>query len=149
MSQDWQEVTGEFGKSIRWTEEPQRQWEKENSVYIGTEVHGILDDIRRNVGENDANIYEIFTAEAGLVSVWDTTVLADKMKKVMVGAEVKITYEGDVKPKSGGKAYKQFKVLFRETPDPEFQKTIDGLRSKESAMTAEELASSVGGEVTE
>jgi hypothetical protein len=128
MSNEWQEVSGEFGKSIRWTEEPVREWEKENSIYVGTEVHGILDDIRTGIGENDSNIYEIFTAEHGLVSVWDTTVLRDKMKKVMVGCEVKIKFEGEQKPKSGGKAYKKFSVLFRETPDAEFKKVIDGLR---------------------
>ena len=127
---EWKEVTGEFGKSVRWTEEPQREWEKENTVFTGGEVHGILDDIRRGVGENEANIYEIFTAEYGPVSVWDTTVLADKMKKVLVGSEVKITYEGEVKPKTGGKAYKQFKVLYREDVDADLQKVIDGLRLK-------------------
>ncbi len=127
---EWKEVTGEFGKSVRWTEEPQREWEKENTIWTNGEVHGILDDIRRGVGENEANIYEIFTAEYGPVSVWDTTVLADKMKKVMVGSEVKITFEGEVKPKTGGKAYKQFKVLYREDVDPELEKVIDGLRLK-------------------
>lgn len=127
---EWKEVTGEFGKSVRWTEEPQREWEKENTIWTKGEVHGILDDIRRNVGENEANIYEIFTAEYGPVSVWDTTVLADKMKKVMVGSEVKITYEGEVKPKNGGKAYKQFKVLYREDVDVDLQEVINGLRLK-------------------
>lgn len=136
--EELKEVTGEFGKSIRWTEEPMREWEKENSIYVGKEVHGILDDIRANIGENDANIYEIFTKDNGLVSVWDTTVLRDKMKKVMIGSEVKIVYEGDVKPKSGGKAYKQFRVLFRETPDPELAKAIESLRVKE-AIGGEEL----------
>ena len=147
---DWQEVTGEFGKSIRWTEQPVREWEKENSIYVGKEVHGILDDVRKNIGENNANIYEIFTAEYGQVSVWDTTVLADKMKKVLVGSEVKIIYEGEVKPKSGGKAYKQFRVLHRETPDPEFVKVIDGLRAKEAnADGAQEIADAVGGEIVQ
>ena len=127
---DWKEVTGEFGKSVRWTEEPQREWEKENTIWTNGEVHGILDDIRRGVGENEANIYEIFTAEYGPVSVWDTTVLADKMKKVLVGSEVKITFDGEVKPKTGGKAYKQFKVLYREDVDADLQKVIDGLRLK-------------------
>jgi hypothetical protein len=135
---EWQEVTGEFGKSVRWTEEPQREWEKENTIYTNKEVHGILDNIRKGVGENEANIYEIFTAEFGPVSVWDTTVLADKMKKVMVGAEVKIVYEGEVKPKTGGKAYKQFKVLFREDVDAELEKVISGLRLK-AAVGGEEL----------
>jgi hypothetical protein len=127
---EWKEVTGEFGKSVRWTEEPQREWEKENTIFTNKEVHGILDDIRKGVGENDANIYEIFTAEYGPVSVWDTTVLADKMKKVMIGSEVKITFEGEVSPKTGGKAYKQFKVLYREDVDADLQKVIDGLRLK-------------------
>jgi len=127
---DWKEVTGEFGKSVRWTEEPQREWEKENTIWTNGEVHGILDDIRKGVGENEANIYEIFTAEYGPISVWDTTVLADKMKKVLVGSEVKITYEGEVKPKTGGKAYKQFKVLYREDVDEDLRKVIDGLRLK-------------------
>lgn len=144
MSQDFKEVTGEFGKSVRWTEEPQREWEKENSIYTNKEVHGILDDIRTGVGENDASIYEIFTVNYGLVSVWDTTVLKDKMKKVMVGEEVKITYEGEVKPKTGGKAYKQFKVLHREEVDAELEKTINGLRAKESIEGVEVSAEEVG-----
>lgn len=132
---DWKEVTGEFGKSVRWTEDPQREWEKENTVYTKGEIHGILDNVRKGVGENEASIYEIFTAEYGPVSVWDTTVLADKMKKVMIGSEVKITFEGEVKPKTGGKAYKQFKVLYREDVDPELEKVINGLRLKENFGT--------------
>lgn len=126
---EWKEVTGEFGKSVRWTEEPQREWEKENTIWTEGEVHGVLENIRKGVGENEATIYEIFTANYGPVSVWDTTVLADKMKKVMVGCEVKISFEGEVKPKTGGKAYKQFKVLYREDVDPELQKAIDGFKT--------------------
>ena len=132
------EVTGEFGKSIRWTELASGPWEEENSIFLGAEVHGILEDIRTNVGENDANIYEIFTVENGLISVWDTTVLKDKMKKIMVGSEVKIVYEGDVKPKAGGKAYKTFKVLYSESPDEDLIGSINALKLKED-MGGEEV----------
>lgn len=143
---EWQEVTGEFGKSIRWTEEPARQWEEENSIFIGTEVHGILEDIRENIGENDSRIFEIYTPadEIGLVSVWENTVLADKMKKVMIGSEVKIEYLGEVKPKSGGKNYKQFKVLYRENPDKALMEVINAMKLKEMAEGKEVTAEEAG-----
>lgn len=141
---EWQEVTGEFGKSIRWTEKPMRQWEEENSIYIGEEVHGILEDIRTDIGENASKIYEIYTAVAGLVSVWESTVLADKMKKVMIGSEVKIKFTGEVKPKSGGKNYKTFQVLFRDTPDPELVKLINAEKAKATLEGKEVDPESVG-----
>jgi len=134
-SQEWQEVSGEFSKSIRWTQEPSGPWEKENSEFVGEEIHGILDDIRTNIGQNNVNIYEVFTALHGLVSVWDTTVLSDKMKKVMTGEEVKITYNGLQTPKTGGKAYKTFTILHR-SPDADLTKVIDGLRTKKTEETS-------------
>jgi cytochrome c1 len=136
--EEWNEVSGEFGKSVRWTEEAKSTWEGENSVYVGDEIHGLLDSKREGVGDNAANIYEIMTTDHGMLSVWDTTVLRDKMTKVMIGQEVKIVYKGETKPKGGGKPYKTFAVFYKD-PSDDFLKEIN--LAKVKAMSgAEEVA---------
>ena len=121
----WQEVASEFGKSIRWHEQPRDTKEAEKTIYLGDTIHGIYEGKRENVGENNATVYSIQTVDHGLVSVWDTTVLRDKMKKTFEGNEIRIVRLGEVKPKGGGKAYYNFQVFQRE-PDKELLGKIMG-----------------------
>lgn len=113
---EWQEVTGEQGRTVRWTEEAKNDKEKEKTVYVGTVIEGVYENKRTNVGENGATVYEVRTEEHGLLSVWDTTVLRDKMSKVAVGSKVRIEMTGSQKPKNGGKAYFLFKVFHAPAP---------------------------------
>jgi hypothetical protein len=114
--EQWEEVQGEQGKLIRWNEEPENAAQKEKTIFVGTEIMGIYEDKRENVGENAANIYNIRTAEHGLLSVWGTTVLDDKFESIAVSSEVKIVMTGKQKPKNGGKAYFCFTVSKRPGP---------------------------------
>jgi len=114
MKVEWQEAGGEFGTTLRWTEEPKNAWETENTEYLGDDIEGVLENRRENVGENDANVYEIRMEDENLVSIFGNTVLNDKMSKVMVGYLVKIKYLGEKKSKTGGKTYKDFQVFYKE-----------------------------------
>lgn len=125
------EVVGDMGKAVRWTEQPKNDKEKENTIFVGDTVHGILENVRHGVGENNATIYEINTLDHGVLTIWDTTVLHDKMRKVLVGYEVKIVYTGEQSPKGGGKAYKTFQVFYGEEPDADMVKKLDEARLKE------------------
>lgn len=121
----WQEVAQEQGKSVRWAEKPTNDWQKDNTHFFGTTVSGVYKEKRTGVGANDATIYEIKSKEHGLLSVWSTTVLADRMSEVPVGAEVKIECTGEAKTKVGNKPYSLFKVMFRETPMEEVKPEDD------------------------
>lgn len=112
----WQKVETEQGKSVRWAKEPKGAWQTENTEFFGTSIEGVYRQKREGVGANSATIYEIKSKEHGLLSVWSTTVLADRMSDVPVGAEVKIECTGEAKSKSSGKMYETFEVMFRETP---------------------------------
>lgn len=116
MTEEWKEVTGEQGKNIRWTEEPKDEKAREKTVYVGTVIEGVYENKRTGVGENGATIYEVRHAEHGLLSIWDTTVLADKMKKVAVGSKVRIEMTGTQKQKIGNKTYSLFKVFHAPAP---------------------------------
>jgi len=116
MTEQWSEVIGEQGKIVRWNEVPKDDTQKEKTVYVGPVVQGVLEDVREHIGENDAKMYVIRTEEHGLLSVWGTTVLNDKLESLTVGTEVKIELTGTQKPKAGGKAYFVFKVFSRQAP---------------------------------
>lgn len=114
--QEWQEVGSEYSVTVRWTEEPNNKWEKENTEYLGDTIQGIFENKMTNIGQNSSNLYKIKTEEHGMLNFWGSTVLDDKLSKVMNGFEIKVSYLGEQTPKSGGKAYKTFNVFFRE-PD--------------------------------
>lgn len=111
----WEEVVGEQGKFVRWTEEENPK-AIGKTVYVGTVIEGVYMGKQEGIGENSATLYKIKTAEHGLLSVWSTTVLADKFASIQEGSEVRIEKTGEQKPKAGGKAYFTFKVFSRQAP---------------------------------
>ena len=113
---DWQEVTGELGQIIRWNEKPANDAQAEKTKFVGLSVEGVYCSRKDNIGQNAATMYEVRTQEHGLLSIWDTTVLKDKMNEVPVGSEVLIECLGEQPSKSGGKSYLGFKVMFKEAP---------------------------------
>ena len=125
---DWQEVTGEQGKFVRWSEE-ENPSAAGKTVYVGNVIEGVYVGQQGGIGENGATLYKIQTKEHGLLSVWSTTVLADKFSKITIGSDVRIEKTGSQKPKSGGKAYFTFKVFSRPAPmvevaDKSFEDTV-------------------------
>jgi len=109
---EWKEVSGGQGLFVRWEEKASSPEAEAKTIYLGNEVEGVYTKKMENVGANSSNVYSITTEKNGLVSVWGTTVLDDKMKEVPVGYEVKIVMSGKQKPKSGaGKAYYTFQVF--------------------------------------
>lgn len=120
---EWQEVSGELGQTVRWNETPKDDKQAEKTVYVGTVVEGIYEERKDNVGQNAATIYQIRTEKNGLLGIWDTTVLKDKMAEVPVGSEVRIECLGEQESKSGGKSYVGFRVQYRQAPMKEAGKT--------------------------
>lgn len=112
---DWKEAGGQ-SKVVRWHEVASTPEEAEKTTFVGKLVEGIYKRKREGLGANNATMYEIETKEFGLLGVWDTTVLRDKMVEVPLGALVQIENMGTQKPKAGGKPYWVFKVRFAPTP---------------------------------
>jgi len=111
----WKEAGGDFGATPRWTEEATTEFEKANTQYLGTTLEGLYVEMLTGIGAKGANMYVLETEAHGKVSVFGSTVLDGKFKKVPVGSQVKIEYLGKEKAKSGNE-YNNFKVLFAPAP---------------------------------
>jgi len=72
----------------------------------GDNVSGVLIDVEK--GEYNNKNYSIEISPTNIVTLFGTTVLDRKMKQVLVGEIVRITYLGEKEGKKG--KYKDFKV---------------------------------------
>lgn len=85
------------------------------SLKEGDTLEGIYRGKEEGIGANNSTLYNFKTAE-GLIGVWETTVLAARLKNVEEGEEVKIVYLGTVKSKTKGrKPYHNFDVFKRKS----------------------------------
>lgn len=75
--------------------------EKENDF-----VEGVLKLIKNEVGQNKSRMYVIKTKN-GIVNIWGSKVLDEKMALVNLDDEIKIIYLGE---KSGKRKYHDYKV---------------------------------------
>ncbi len=82
-------------------------WKPENK---GDAVAGILMISKPNVGENKAMLYSLREENGGVIHVWGSTVLDEKMATIQEGDDIKIIYEGKVQPEGKGKAYHNYKI---------------------------------------
>ena len=107
-SNSWEKV--EMSPSWNGTNEDGTYKLKENDS-----LEGIYKGKEENVGENNSTIYNIKT-EKGMIGVWDSTVLAVRLKNIEIGEEVKIVYLGKVASKTKGrKAYHNYEVFHRKS----------------------------------
>ncbi|BDZ68721.1 hypothetical protein [Methanobacterium ferruginis] len=101
----WKEVKrdeAELEKPVTW--EPE---------IIGETLQGTYIDLEEDVGQYKSNLYTIKTSE-GEVKVWGSKVLDELMKKVDLGLEVRITYNGKQPSKTGKNPWKDFKVEYKQ-----------------------------------
>lgn len=84
-------------------------WEPEA---IGESLQGKYIDLEENVGRFKSNLYTIKTAQ-GEIKIWGSKVLDELMKKVDLGLEVRITYNGKQPSKTGKNPWKDFKVEYK------------------------------------
>ena len=75
----------------------------------GDLIQGKLVEIKNSIGANNSTMYVLETSE-GRKSVWDTTVLRNKMSQVNLLDEVYIKYEGEKESPKSGRTYKDFSV---------------------------------------
>lgn len=128
MSEEWTKAgASEHGTTIRWAEEPRSEWEKENTEFKGATIQGVYEQRHDNVGMNQGVMYKINTTEHGMLTIWGTTVLNDKMADVPVNSEVKIEFQGYQKPKKNpsGKPYATFNVFHRPAPMQEVKPSVE------------------------
>lgn len=71
-------------------------WDKSKTP----ELEGTFKGAQSNIGKHKSMLYSIETKD-GLVKVWGSTVLDDRMLQVKAGAPVKIKYEGTKEGKNG------------------------------------------------
>ena len=84
-------------------------WEPEA---IGEPLQGTYIDLEENVGQVKSNLYTVRTTQ-GEMKIWGSKVLDELMKKVDLGLEVRITFNGKQPSKSGKNPWKDFKVEYR------------------------------------
>jgi hypothetical protein len=102
-----------------WIDVKRDEDEKEKSVIwepeiSGDSIQGIYIEKEEEVGQFSSNLYTIKTDQDVEMKIWGSTVLDELMKKVPMGHEVRITYQGKQPSKSGKKAWKDYKVQYRE-----------------------------------
>lgn len=128
---EMEEVSNAQGEFIRWKAEKRN--EKDPSIYVGDKVDGVLIEKIENFGENGSMVYKIATKDRGILSVWDTTVLHDKMALVPLHHRVIITLTGETKPKNGGKAYYNFSVQKSTHPvEPAMEEVKQNTQNEDS-----------------
>jgi len=107
------EATEEFGKMLRWTEQPKDAAQAEKTVFIGTVVQGFYTGKRDAVGKNASTVYEITLANGEKYAFWGSDLLDGKFKEIPLDCEIRVTCIGTQQPKTpAGRAYLGFKVEF-------------------------------------
>lgn len=81
-------------------------WKPENE---GDFICGVLARVQPEAGQNKSMLYSLKKEDGKIVNVWGSTVLDDKIAIINQGDDIKIVYEGKVKPEKG-KAYHNYKV---------------------------------------
>ncbi len=89
-----------------WTKLESEVWNPEE----GDNISGIYLGVQHDVGENKSSIYSIEVSEGKKVGVWGSKVLDGKMIGVKIGQQVKIEFNGKIKPEGGGKEYKTYEI---------------------------------------
>jgi len=102
---DWIEVRNEEEEK-----EPVKMWEPDT---MGEFIQGIYIDKEEDVGQFKSNLYLVKTDE-GEVKFWGSTVLDSLMEKVPLSSEVRITFQGKKPSKTGKKAWKDYKVMYKK-----------------------------------
>lgn len=76
----------------------------------GDFIEGILVRVQSDVGENESNLYSIENSN-GVLNVWGSAILDERMTLAKIGDKIKITYKGLAKEcKKGKNPAKIFKV---------------------------------------
>jgi len=75
----------------------------------GDFIEGVVVNKQTEVGENKSNLYSIETP-TGVLSVWGSKVLDERMALVKIGTRLRITYKGKAEAKKGKNPAKLFKV---------------------------------------
>lgn len=104
MSNDneWQEVGG-GAQTEMWDEQAGDKT-----------IIGKLVNIKKNIGKNHSNIYELDLGDKKIIGVWGSTVLDSRFETIEVGTDVKIVYNGKLQGKDSRGAYKNYTVSTRK-----------------------------------
>lgn len=112
MSQEWKEAKEMLYPAVRWEAETDADT-AEKTVYLGEAVQGLYIDKKDGLGANNSTIYTIEVPNVGKVGVWGSQVLDARMKQIVIGSEVRITFLGLQKAKvAGRKPWRNFRVEF-------------------------------------
>ncbi len=90
-----------------WNKVESEVWSPEE----GDEISGVYLGVQKEIGENKSNLYTIEVEAGKQMGAWGSKVLDGKMISVSVGQQVKIVFNGKIKPEAGGKEYKSYEVL--------------------------------------
>ena len=93
---------------MEWTKVQSDVWNPEP----GDQLEGVYLGVERDVGVNHSNLYKIETEPGKVMSMWGSKIIDDAMFSVKVGQQVKIKFNGIVKPPKGNE-YKSFEVFVK------------------------------------
>lgn len=85
----------------------------------GDFIEGVYVAVKEDVGPNESRLYTLDTNK-GLVNVWGSAILDEKMSLIEIGSKIKVTYKGLGSQKSGKHPPKIFKVEV-DVPEEENQ----------------------------
>lgn len=107
------EAKEQFGKMLRWTQQPKNADQESKTIFIGEQIQGFFIGKKDNVGKNESSVYEIQLPSGEIVAFWGSDLLDGKFKDIPVNCEVRVKYLGISQPKSAaGRAYANFFVEF-------------------------------------
>lgn len=105
-------------KKMAYEEVESPTWKYEND---GDFVEGKVLDKKSDIGVNKSWLYSLETPD-GVIGVWGSTILDQRMIGIKVDDKIKITYKGLGESKGGKNAPKIFKVEVWEEDKVETQK---------------------------
>lgn len=109
-NQGWQKVESPKTPTVRW-EATAEAGKEDSTIFLGNVVQGIYVDVKRDIGANKSSLYMIETPNNGILGVWGSQLLDDKMSKVKLNNEVRITFKGmEASRTKGYKPWKNFEV---------------------------------------
>lgn len=76
----------------------------------GDSIEGFLVKVEKDVGPNNSMLYTLDRGEEGMIDIWGSTILDNRMIILSIGDYVKIEYKGLGEAKQGKKPAKIFKV---------------------------------------
>jgi hypothetical protein len=69
--------------------------------------------VKRNIGNNGSNIYQIITADGEKKEFWGSSVIDQRFPEIETGSMVRVEFNGLKKSTKTGRSYKDFSIAVK------------------------------------